>query len=61
MTTPTIPPARLPAAEAVALQTATRNSSSPSGAGDDFGFLRCLPLAIAGGLVCWAITLWWLL
>lgn len=47
--------------EAVAHQTASCNPSSPSDAGDDFGLLRALPLAIASGLVFWGAVVWCLL
>jgi hypothetical protein len=46
-----IAPQRLAAPEFDAL-TASREDLPP--AGDEFGFFICLPLAIAGGLFCWA-------
>lgn len=46
--------------EAAALQTASCKHL-PLPAGDDFGLLRALPLAIAGGLVFWAPVFWWLI
>jgi len=58
MTTPTIPPARLPAAEVDAPQTAIRNSSSPSEAGDDFGPLTACLIACPLGTLCWCLLAW---
>jgi hypothetical protein len=46
--------------EAAAHQTASRELL-PLPAGDDFGLLRALPLAIAGGLAFWGALVWCLL
>lgn len=49
MNTPTIPPARLPAPEAV------EQSSRWACEGGDFGLLHSLPLVIPASLVLWAV------
>ena len=46
MTTPTIPPARLPAAEVVVPSAPPRNP-------DDFGFFIGLGIACPLGALCW--------
>ena len=49
-----IEPERLQAPELVH----SCNTSSP---GDEFGFFKSLPLAIAGGLALWGLIVWALL